>query len=301
METQETAKFHLAGIIPIAGQDLDFNMPWHDALMPIAQNYLAVERAVVECAYAGCETIWIVCHDDMQPLIRHRIGDWVSDPVWEYRHMDTFPSESKKQIPIFYVPIRVRDKDKRDCLSWSVLYGALTAYKTAHMISKWVSPTKYYAAFPYGMYQPWIVREHRKDISNKNGFFLTYNGESVINGKYLSFTFTGEDFKRFRDHLREQATGKWKTGGPGVKSETLPMEDRYSARFFKLEDVFGIASIKEEDKKLEVPWYFNLDNWEEYCYYISSEERKEVKRPSKRILHYHEFNPIGGDSNGTDE
>ena len=206
------------------------------------------------------------------------------------------PFRKQEQIPIFYVPIRVRDKDKRDCLSWSVLYGALTAYKTAHMISKWVSPTKYYAAFPYGMYQPWIVREHRKDISNKNGFFLTYNGESVINGKYLSFTFTGEDFKRFRDHLREQATGKWKTGGPGVKSETLPMEDRYSARFFKLEDVFGIASIKEEDKKLEVPWYFNLDNWEEYCYYISSEERNEVKRPSKRILHYHEFSPIGGDN-----
>ena len=288
-----TSTFHLAGIVPVAGQKLDFDFPWHDSLQPIAQNYLAVERAVVECAYAGCETIWIVCHNDMQPLIRHRIGDWVSDPVWEYRHMDTFPSESKKQIPIFYVPIRVRDKDKRDCLSWSVLYGALTAYKTAHMISKWVSPTKYYAAFPYGMYQPWIVREHRKDISNKNGFFLTHNGESVINGKYLSFTFTGEDFKRFRDNLREQATGKWKTGGPGIKSETLPMEDRYSARFFKLEDVFGIATIKEKDKKLEVPWYFNLDNWEDYCYYISSEERKEVKRPSKRILHYHEFNPVG--------
>ena len=74
------------------------------------------------------------------------------------------------------------------------------------------------------------------------------------------------------------------------------MEDRYTARFFKLEDVFGIAEIKEKDKKLEVPWYFNLDNWEEYCYYISSEERNEVKRPSKRILHYHEFSPIGGDN-----
>ena len=69
MEVHDTVSFHLAGIIPIAGQDLDFNMPWHDCLMPIAQNYLAVERAVVECAYAGCETIWVVCHDDMQPLI----------------------------------------------------------------------------------------------------------------------------------------------------------------------------------------------------------------------------------------
>ena len=52
--------FHLAGIIPVAGQPLEFNMPWHDSLMPIAPDYLALERSVVECAYAGCETIWIV-------------------------------------------------------------------------------------------------------------------------------------------------------------------------------------------------------------------------------------------------
>ena len=32
--------FHLAGIVPVAGQPLDFNMPWHDCLMPIAQSGL---------------------------------------------------------------------------------------------------------------------------------------------------------------------------------------------------------------------------------------------------------------------
>ena len=74
--------FHLAGIVPVAGQSLDFKMPWHDSLMPVAQDYLAVERAVVECAYAGCETIWVICHDNMQPLIRHRLGDYIQDPVW---------------------------------------------------------------------------------------------------------------------------------------------------------------------------------------------------------------------------
>ena len=56
-----TKQFHLAGVVPVASQPLDFNFPWHDCCMPIAPNYLAVERAVVECAYAGCETIWIVC------------------------------------------------------------------------------------------------------------------------------------------------------------------------------------------------------------------------------------------------
>ena len=32
--------FHLAGIIPVAGQPHDFNFDWHDSLMPIAQNYI---------------------------------------------------------------------------------------------------------------------------------------------------------------------------------------------------------------------------------------------------------------------
>ena len=89
-EFNESKYFHLAGIVPVSGQQLDFKMPWHDAMMPIAQNYLAVERAVVECAYAGCETIWIICHDDIQPLIRYRLGDKVNDPVWEYRYKDSF-------------------------------------------------------------------------------------------------------------------------------------------------------------------------------------------------------------------
>ena len=68
METgkQDTNSFHLAGIVPIAGQSLDYDMPWHDALMPIAPGYTALQHAVMECAYAGCETIWIVCHYGQQ-------------------------------------------------------------------------------------------------------------------------------------------------------------------------------------------------------------------------------------------
>jgi len=80
--SQNSHSFHLAGIVPVAGQKLDFNFPWHDCLQPIGKNYLAVERAVLECAYAGCETIWVVCHNDMQPLIKHRLGEYVLDPVF---------------------------------------------------------------------------------------------------------------------------------------------------------------------------------------------------------------------------
>ena len=95
--------FHLAGIVPVAGQPLDFNFPWHDCLQPIAPNYLAIEHAVVECAMAGCRTIWIVCNDDVTPLVRHRIGDYIQDPIWLGRKFDRFPSASRKPISIFYV------------------------------------------------------------------------------------------------------------------------------------------------------------------------------------------------------
>ena len=60
--------FHLAGVIPVSVEQSDFGMEWSDCLTPIAPNYTAIERAVTECAWAGCETIWIVCNDDVSPL-----------------------------------------------------------------------------------------------------------------------------------------------------------------------------------------------------------------------------------------
>ena len=294
-EHNERKYFHLAGIVPVSGQQLDFKMPWHDAMMPIAQNYLAVERAVVECAYAGCETIWIVCHDDIQPLIRYRLGDKVNDPIWEYRYKDPEPYKSKKSIPIFYVPIPVKDKDKRDCLSWSVLYGAIAACKVSGGISKWLMPGRCYVAFPYGIYEPKILQPHRKKISSKNGFFLSHQGKTIKDGEYLGFTFKTADIKKFTKNFRRKATTKWVKPLPkDGKMKTLPIDERYSGRFFSLEDVFDIIELdKDKDTFFEVPWHFSVDNWEDYCYYISSSERKDIWRPSKRILHYAEWNKIG--------
>ena len=35
----------------------------------------------MECAYAGCETIWIVADPDITPVFKRVIGDFVYDPV----------------------------------------------------------------------------------------------------------------------------------------------------------------------------------------------------------------------------
>jgi len=278
--------FHLAGIIPIADQPLDFNFPWHDSLIPIASNFLAVEGAVLECATAGCETIWIVCHRDMQPLIRHRIGEWVEDPVLMGR-MSRFPSESRKQIPIYYIPIHPKDRDKRDCLGWSALYGALSAYYMTKKISKWVIPDRYYISFPYGIFDFKILKKNRKNISNKNNFYLSHGGETIKDGHYLSFTFSGEDFKRFRRELRKEATTSLFKG----TMKKLPIEERYSARYFSLDKVFKSAIIGDTDTVVGLDWFYNIGCWEDYCVFLGSEHRELIKRPS--YMKYHEWNPIG--------
>jgi len=291
---QNKNSFHLAGIIPVAGQELDFNFPWHDCLQPIAQNYLAIERSVVECAYAGCETIWIVCYDDMQPLIRYRLGEYVQDPLGLSPNYRLHPSQHHKPIPIFYVPIHVKDLGKRDSLAWSILYGAQTAYWLSRKISKWVIPDKYYVAFPYGIHKPEELKPFRKIISSKKRFYLSHNGKTIKDGEYLGFTFDGEDFKKFRRFIRKEGTGEKVPNQVGIPTEKLPIEERWSGRFFTLEKVFQ-SVIMEDAEVFELPWHYNIDNWEGLCEYLSSDKRKEIKRPSKHLLLYHEFSRMGVD------
>jgi hypothetical protein len=301
-ERSSLKAFHLAGIIPVAGQPLEFNMPWDDCLMPIAPSYLAIERAVYECACAGCETIWIVLHKEAQPLIRHRLGDWIEDPLYTHGAKKNFDPKNaalyKKRVPIYYVPIHPKDRDKRDCLSWSVLYGAMRAYHVSKLISKWVVPDKYYVSFPYGVFSCNEVRtKFRELISSKESFYLSWNGKTVADGEYLSFTFGGEEFVEYRRKIR-QGTGLKKPGQvfDFANMEKLPHEERWSARHFTLDKVFGDARIQDGNIGT-LDWYYPIATWDDYCFYLSSKEREWVRRPNS-ILKYHEFNPIGEDEDG---
>ena len=76
------SRVHLAGIIPIAGNDADIETIFPSVLLPISDGYSAIQKSVYECAMAGCSTIWIVANDDMAPIIRKTIGDWIYDPVY---------------------------------------------------------------------------------------------------------------------------------------------------------------------------------------------------------------------------
>ena len=271
-------------------------------MQPIAADYLAVERAAVECAYAGCKTVWIVCHDDMQPLIRHRLGEFLGDPMsFKRASFAKFPDYQKKYIPIFYVPIHPKDRKRRDSFSWSLLYGATVASDISSKISKWTVPDKFYAAFPYGVYPPYIPFDHIQEISRQKNFFLSFEGKTVADNEYLGFTFSREDVKRFSKNIKFEGTGRFapvtdnSTLRDGIyPTEILPPEERYSARFFNLQDVFRYDNIIPDNTKV-LDWYYNISSWEGLCSFLGSKEASLIKRPSKQIMSYHELNSIGGD------
>lgn len=276
--------YHLAGVVPVSGLKSDFGFPWPSCMQPIANNYLAIERSIVECAYAGCETIWVVCNDDIQPLIKHRIGDYVEDPYYlDKAAYVKFPSTHRRQIPIFYTPIHPKDRDRRDSLGWSVLHGALTSFIVSDKISKWLIPSRYYVSFPFSVYPPWVVKKHRKRISNSQPFYLSNKGRTIADGEYLGFTFDAEEYKMYLTNIKQACTG-------GNKS--LPTKERWSSRFFKLDKIFNSAIINKETT-LEIPWYYRIDTWSGLKEYLASSESDQIKRPSETMLRCSFYNKVG--------
>lgn len=298
---QSRTNFHLAGIIPVASTPMDFQMPWHDALMPISQNYLAVERSVYECAMAGCETIWVVCHKETTPLIRHRIGDWILDPSRNYSLLRNYyarAEEHVKRVPIFYLPIHPKDRGVRDGLSWSIIYGYKKAYHVSRMFSRWAAPSKYYVSFPHGIYTPSVVKDLRPMISSKQSIFLTTpEGRTAKDGERVGFTFDTYEYSGYRKSFLENETRRWKSGkwenGKFV-GEELPPEERYNGASISLETLLQTANVSEMNT-FPVNWHYDISSWENYRMFLASEEAKYIRRP-KFGFKYNEFNPFAEDN-----
>ena len=282
-------KIHLAGLIPVAGLETEFKTDVPEVLLPINPDFVAIQKSVLECALAGCNTIWIVANDDLAPIVRKIVGEWIYDPVY-FERMAAFSSEQRKEIPIYYVPIHPKDRARRDSYGWSVLYGAYSAWKVASKISNWLTPEKYFVSFPMAIYDVYKVREYRKLINHKtNNFFLSYDGETVKNNKPLAFTFTGEDFKQCRRSVNKQTTREYlpPSGDQQYPTQKMPLTERWSARKFKFRQIFEKVS-EETATKIEIDWYYDLSRWEEYCQFLGSKyfiktPKEELTRPHKHV------------------
>ena len=281
-------KKHLAGIIPVSGLKSDFNMPWHESLMPIGPNYLAVERSILECAHAGCNTIWVVCSDDVTPLIRYQVGEVIQDPVYNYRHFEHNKKEFKRPIRIYYIPINIRDINKRDNLAWSAIYGAKTANKILRNLSNHLTPDKFWISWPYGFYHPNILRDIRKNIA-ENNIMLSYQEQTVKDNLYLGHTLTTEQLNQLVLESKTRSTGYWKD--PETQKEKHSVEERFSYKNFNLKEVFETLDCSSYDK-IDIEIYHGLDNWQNYCHFLS--ENPSLTKP--KLLNSTEWNEIGFDS-----
>jgi len=279
-------RIHLAGIIPVANLKSDFDLETPEILLPVSYGWTAIQKSVFECAMAGCNTIWIVVNDDMAPIIRKIIGEWVYDPVY-YSKMAKFSSEQRKEIPIYYVPIHPKDRDRRDSYGWSVLYGAYSAWKVAHKISQWVTPDKYYVSFPMSVYDPYILRGYRKLINHKtNNFFLSYDGDTVKDNKPLAFTFIGDDFKKCRHSVNKQTTREYlpPSHGEVYPTQKRPLAERWSGRHFTFQKIFEKVNEKNATK-IDVDWYYDISDWDGYRNFLSS--KFLLKTPPEHLTKPH--------------
>ena len=287
---------HVAGIIPVAGQKLNFSFPWADCLQPIAQNYLAIERAAFECACAGCDTIWISCPYGIQPLVRYRLGDYVVDPLSQEKIGQW--REPIKKIPIYYIPINPRDYDKRDSLVWSIIHGIFAASKISNKFSKYLIPEKFYVSFPYGVFPTASLLRQRKNIKKYSRFFISYDELSIQSkgNEYLSFTLNYSEFKQIKNKFLEKATGLYDSNSTEFKIvnnnkipiQRLSINDRHSGRFLTLSDIFNDLNMTDSFE-YKLPWYYNIDSWGGLCHYLGTEHRKLVQRPKRNVLKYCEL------------
>ena len=276
---QNEQAFHLAGIIPVAASSGEFNLPGHDSLMPLAPDFNLIEKSVAECSYAGCETIWIICNDDIAPLIKHKVGDWVEDLYTiEAGRYVKYPKEGHVSIPIYYVPIHPKHRDKYDCYAWSIIHGANVAYWICRRLGRWLIPDRYYVSFPFGVCDLEEVKRARQKMSRKAPCYFSYEGKTVCDGLPLGFTFDTAEWRRAKNIIKSNSRSYYPPLEGEMPSQLLPPEERRKSRHFKLLDVFKDADLSSATIN-ELPWFYDLTTWAQYCKLIISGHHEQVKRP----------------------
>ncbi len=272
----------MPGIIPVAGMQAQFAMEWDASLVPVGINYTALEATVFECLHAGCSSVWIVANDDVAPLLRHRLGESATDVnSIERGRFAKFGQTKHLHVPIYYVPIHPKHRDKVDNYAWSALWGCNVAYWIKTMFSRWTQPDQYYISFPLGMMDPKEVLGHRSLLRKSAPFYFSHNGQTVKDGLPLSFVLDADEWRRAK-HIITTNSAAWKAPAEGLPTEQLPPEERRVSLGYGLADVFGGTS---DGTYQEMNSFYDLTTWDGYGKFISSELGKRTKRPNTNTMY----------------
>jgi len=275
-------KQHLAGIIPVANLQTDYEIETPEILMPVNAGFTAIQKSVFECSLAGCNTIWIVANQDLAPIVKKVVGEWVYDPVYYNQEQKRFYREHRREIPIYYIPIDDKDMNRRDSYGWSILHGVNTAWWVGNRLSRWLVPDKYFISFPMAAHDVYSIRQYRKEISSEQNFFLTYENKTVKDNLPLSFTMKGQDYLNCRRNITAISTRKTRITPEG--RQNLPLSERWSARFFDLSTVLDKMDT-DNGIKQEADWFFDLTSWQGYKNFLGSGH--EIAKPYKDLTGPH--------------
>jgi len=233
---------HIAGIIPVANMETDIDMLLPLCLAPISNGFTLLQRSILECAYAGCKTIWIVCSDVDGPLIKKVCGDYITDPhSLDDAKFKKYPSENIKQIPLFYVPISYKNSEKRG-LGVAAIEGIISSFAVSSRMSRWLVPNRYYISSPYGVYNPSKLAKERLTVKKVGSLLLTCESGTVLDGRHLGLSIDTETFKHC-NYLFKKTSHK---------------ED------FTLDKIFNNGMIIKDMTLLEIANYKEVTSWAGY-------------------------------------
>ena len=252
--------------------------------MPLNINYTAIERAVMECAAAGVDSIWITVRREHLTLLQKVLGDFIYDPLFFFNMNNMkFPSDKQKRIPIFYCPMRVKDYGVKDSEAYGIINSAMCARKLGTKLSSQLEPSMYYVAFHDAIYHPFVAMTNRPLINTHKNFYFNYNGKTFKDGEPLGFTINHEQLKACDAFVRNTGTRKYKTISEfkigGTWQELLPKEERWSATKFTVDKVFEPVIL--EGNTYSLKWFYNMNTWDGYRAYLAS--HCTLRRPNKEI------------------
>jgi hypothetical protein len=111
---------------------------------------------------------------------------------------------------------------------------------------------------------------------------MSYNNQTILDGAPLSFTMKGDDYIKCRKAVNQKTTKEFYNTEEGEKYPTrkLPLQERWSARSFSLEEVFE-PMVGNKAYVYETEWFYDLSTWEGYRTFMRSD--KIIKKPANNL------------------
>ena len=150
-EKDEITTGAFVGVISLYKLKKKHSFEWFNALLPLSFSTTLLHRAIAECAYFGCDSIWITCEYEEQALYKRVITRYINDPLHYYFRLDPRWYDKIKRIPIYFVPMNPKDIGVRDSHAWGYINAAQQALNVYKLISDKV-PRFFYAAPIEGIY-----------------------------------------------------------------------------------------------------------------------------------------------------